>query len=1583
MKQKFENWLRLAELLRVEIPKKSGVHGQELGDIKSTITDLKIFHQYIANHQDPHIRTLPLKQFLDDLLEMPLGRGRVIKGRYFGGSKQKELAKHLIKLTSDLRQFSQSNQSESIFERIVTESNAFTTDYPELYNQMKEHVHYMLNTMQFLTLSQLHHVKSSPVQFKEEYRLSKHKIQNLQGEFISLMDNDLEYLLIERGFAVNGLSSQREQCKSLVETIDKKSILFSATGITYKLKDNSASYTIQKTKYNAIIFERIEKKESLAGNHAAKTINKQDLIDLLLSNEITQNPAVTTIPMISSFLDEAILSSIAQNDYKTRALVLIPNFTEVDNSVAGKIDIDTSKDPEYLFKAGITEGHWAYLHIEHSKSIPPEIITIRLDDAKKLSNVQKEYIGNELKKLSHSKEINLPEPIGLEGGVLTDNWSGGYHALASLLVQAEQDKIFFPKKDPVFNAAKKLKSNEAVNSKQPIEQLAKKVFKDLKLKVQHTNVNKKKFAPISVSPARLQDESAIIILAELIGSCITRLKNGHALTLSYEGEGPGRTAKDINRERLSQESAMFVLNKMKQAYVKKNVLHSLPNINTKPSTPYDLWRTNYIVSRPIGQEKLGIVEVDDKDVPEIPSLVRDYAPRELPQQEQAQSQYTDEGAYEGSVNIVNGHVVENMSTHGAFVSFPRTTRMSELPRTLKEGETRSIFPSNLLARGVKSLVELKPKEHAPVHFRRHSDVGFSDESKHLIGYVHGMVSAIPKALEMQWEGLVAIGKEMFSHLYNPNKHGIDFLMSLNSEQRAQLINTAIPKLLDTINVSITEVLIGNCTTKTSSCYGCTSYINALGLTPSASHLGGSYSWIPPIPQMPPFENASPIMQWILPELYKKYCHEMEIYLKTGVDAIEAYIQEGHRLGATQEEHEGLAQALLDLKTRLSTGTAEQATAFYLDALTVHKKTVDRPLNILPRESTCAKIAFELALLLKEPRKKILKIQSGKINLKSYINSKNIFDIQQAIVLAQVNSNTKPQHFKALLEELSHDSLKGKEYIFLIQALQTTPLDLVCEGPDFRKAGTELFTRNVVKWLCKHVPKFSNRAKYAGITVKSRQTIMQEADEEAFSKAIDYALSQNSFYIEEAFLQNNLTKKEKKPVNMNEIKSGEKIEDEYYTLRGNLRDVGRRLRSDFIVDPMLNQRMESQLQAKGPEIEKDSEKQDLMFLKINVIHRKIDNIANARNMMDTLMERVAVDILQMWYPRFNEPSDDKKHYDEHLLKLNRVDSKLPETFADVIKAQIKINAEIEAGKTVKSQFGNVLKTFPMHQKFAQYQYALYGNSTVTLPPLAQLGTHYQFLTEYYQDFPVLLFKKNLNALNANKNKNSALFQRLQVLFERVKLNASHLDDYCLSQWSELFKELNRELERTDLDKNGLTQLFEKKYKARIENLVSNMNFQVNSASNKVTSCSFIGSSLVAAPFNAVFGGINGMIGRSSISFFNPIIASTAGSFGTFAVMGALTLPLVILPSILIDHAFKNSTFLSNYPKTKDFLHDSATLLTNFAAISTAALVMGLPPFGITVLCMMVVPTLLFVLKQICNVVHDCLNKEAERTAPSLS
>ncbi len=1445
MKQKYENWVRLAELLRIEIPKKTGATPHNLGNIEKTITDLKIFYAYVSNHQDPQIRALPLKHFLDVLLDMPLGRGRIIKGRYFGGSKQKELAKHLHKFTADLRKFSESKQSAEIFKSIVTEANAFTASYPGLYKQMSEHIHFMLNTMQFLTLSQLHHVKSSPVQFKDEDRPEMKKVHNLHGEFIPLMDKDLEWHLIERGFTVNGTSAEREKTKILVEQIDKASIAFDSNCMTYKLKNNAQIYTSKKTQNNSNMFERIKKKHTdlqrgeekveLAVNYSAESISDLDLIHMFLMDSRTTKGTVTTLPLIGSYINDSIRANIAQSNKKntaTRCLVLVPHFAKIDDSIAGKIDMDVSKDLNGLFEYGITEGHWAYLHIEHSNDLPPVIKSIRLDDAKLLSQQQQSYIEIELSKLTHKYDTTLPRAEGLQGGQLTDNWSGGYHALASLLVQAEKDGSFSPKGDPLFEAAKDLKNNEDNQPQQNLEQFAKEVFRDLELQTQHLDVDQNKFAPLSKNPARLQDESAIIILAELIGTCITRRKNGHALALSYEGEGPGRTVKDINRERLGQESAMFVLNGMKLAYEKKQDLEPTPDIDTRPSTPYDLWRTNYIVSRPVGKEKLGVPEVDDPDVPELPSLVRDYAPRDLPPQEQAQSQYTDEGAYEGAVNIVNGNIVENMSTQGAFVNFPGATRMSELERKLQEGEAHSILPTNLLARGVRTPTELKRNEHAPLHFRRHSESGLSHANKHLVGYVHGMVSAIPKALEMQWEKLVDIGKQMFPDRNLPNQHGLDFLNSLNSEERAKLIQMALPSLLDPQNVSITEVLIGNCTTKTSSCYGCTSYINALGLTPSASHLGGSYSWIPPIPQMPPFENASPIMEWILPELYKKYCNEMQIYLNTGVDAIEAYIQEGHTLGATLEEQAGLARALRDLKQRLTTDTPAQVTAFYLDALTVHKKTIERPLNMLPRESVCAKIALELAILLKEPRDKILEIQSGKINLKSYINSKPLFDIEQAIVLAQVNSNTKPEYFRTLLDELFRE---GEEHLVLVQALISTPLNLVSDGSDFRKAGSELFTMKVVKWLSENVPKFADDMKYVLTSAEGRQAIMQDSDAESFNKALDYALSQNSFYIEEAFLKNNLTKKEKKPVNKSEIESEEKQGNEYYTLLGDLKDVGRRLRSDYIVDPTLNQRMETILKAKAPgqEAKIDPEEEDLMFLKINDFHRKVERIVNARNMMDTLVERVAIDILQMWYPRFNEPGEDKTHYDEHLLKLNRVHSKLPESFADLIKAQVKINAEIDSGHVVKSQFGTVLSKFPMQEKFAQYQYALYGESRVKLPPLAQLGTPYQYLKEYYLTFPILIFNKSLHAFNRNKNNGSALYQSLKELFDLVRINACHLDDYCLSKWSEVFKDLNRELDRKGLDENAFIEIYKEKYSGLIEHYIYNTTFQVNSSVNKTS------------------------------------------------------------------------------------------------------------------------------------------------------
>ena len=146
---------------------------------------------------------------------------------------------------------------------------------------------------------------------------------------------------------------------------------------------------------------------------------------------------------------------------------------------------------------------------------------------------------------------------------------------------------------------------------------------------------------------------------------------------------------------------------------------------------------------------------------------------------------------------------------------------------------------------------------------------------------------------------------------------------------------------------------------------------------------------------------------------------------------------------------------------------------------------------------------------------------------------------------------------------------------------------------------------------------------------------------------------------------------------------------------------------------------------------------------------------------------------------------------------------------------------------------------------------------------------------------------------------------------------------------------------------------------------------------------IAATVIAAPFGYVAGGIGGSISRWGVSFFNPALASAAGTFGTFGVMGALSAPLTIIPSLLLDHAFKNSKFLNENPILKSFLYDTASILLNVATTCAAAAILGFPPFGATTICMMALPVTFYALKQLCNAVNACLASGDDLDPSSLS
>ena len=129
---------------------------------------------------------------------------------------------------------------------------------------------------------------------------------------------------------------------------------------------------------------------------------------------------------------------------------------------------------------------------------------------------------------------------------------------------------------------------------------------------------------------------------------------------------------------------------------------------------------------------------------------------------------------------------------------------------------------------------------------------------------------------------------------------------------------------------------------------------------------------------------------------------------------------------------------------------------------------------------------------------------------------------------------------------------------------------------------------------------------------------------------------------------------------------------------------------------------------------------------------------------------------------------------------------------------------------------------------------------------------------------------------------------------------------------------------------------------------------------------------SSPVGALLNGISGSVGRFSLSFFNPALASSAGTFWTFAGVGAIAGPLALIPLLLKEEFFDKSSLLEDHPTLKDSLSKIAETLIQLGSITSAALILGLPPFGATVISMMVVSVALNTLGSLCLLVSDCLN-----------
>lgn len=142
-------------------------------------------------------------------------------------------------------------------------------------------------------------------------------------------------------------------------------------------------------------------------------------------------------------------------------------------------------------------------------------------------------------------------------------------------------------------------------------------------------------------------------------------------------------------------------------------------------------------------------------------------------------------------------------------------------------------------------------------------------------------------------------------------------------------------------------------------------------------------------------------------------------------------------------------------------------------------------------------------------------------------------------------------------------------------------------------------------------------------------------------------------------------------------------------------------------------------------------------------------------------------------------------------------------------------------------------------------------------------------------------------------------------------------------------------------------------------------------------------VVAVPVGALGHGVQGIIGKACYSFFNSSATSAVGGFATFAGVGAIAAPLVVIPVMIAHLLIDNSSFLQQHPGLQSVIKDTTILLLNLASVTAAAAILSLPIVP-TVMCLMIVPAIAFVLTQLFRAISAAVDYSNELDlAPSSS
>lgn len=122
--------------------------------------------------------------------------------------------------------------------------------------------------------------------------------------------------------------------------------------------------------------------------------------------------------------------------------------------------------------------------------------------------------------------------------------------------------------------------------------------------------------------------------------------------------------------------------------------------------------------------------------------------------------------------------------------------------------------------------------------------------------------------------------------------------------------------------------------------------------------------------------------------------------------------------------------------------------------------------------------------------------------------------------------------------------------------------------------------------------------------------------------------------------------------------------------------------------------------------------------------------------------------------------------------------------------------------------------------------------------------------------------------------------------------------------------------------------------------------------------------------AVFGGLSGLVSQYAYSFFSPELVSNAGGFLVFSGVGALAALLKWIPQLVTKDYLNDNDYLAEHINLKSFIENSLNLLYSFAAAAASAALIG-SPVAPTVACMMLIPTIIWVLTSLNNVLSACI------------